>query len=213
VAPKNLPKGWALISISQLGEIQLGRQRSPKKLTGLHSKPYIRAANITNDGLKVSDILEMDFEGNELVRYRLEAGDIVLSEASGSADHVGKPALWKNEIPECYFQNTVIRLRPALVEHANYIFHVLKAYYLSGTFAKVGGGVGINHLSANKFSVLPFPLCSNEEQTQIIQELESRLSVVDQLEKTIEQSLQKSEALRQSILKKAFAGELVPQDH
>jgi len=52
------------------------------------------------------------------------------------------------------------------------------------------------------------PLCSNHEQQQIVREIESRLSVCDKLEQTIEDSLKKAEALRQSILKKAFAGEL-----
>lgn len=53
------------------------------------------------------------------------------------------------------------------------------------------------------------PICSREEQNKVIKEIESRLSVVDQLEQTIKENLQKAEALRQSILKKAFCGELV----
>ena len=56
------------------------------------------------------------------------------------------------------------------------------------------------------------PLCSREEQDHIIQQIDSRFSVVEQLERTIDDSLQKVEALRQSILKKAFEGKLVPQD-
>ena len=58
----------------------------------------------------------------------------------------------------------------------------------------------------------PVPLCSLEEQELIVAEIESRLSVADKAEETIEQSLQQAEALRQSILKKAFEGKLVPQD-
>ena len=50
------------------------------------------------------------------------------------------------------------------------------------------------------------------DQYAIMQEIESRLSVCDKLEETIEQSLLQAEALRQSILKQAFAGKLVPQD-
>lgn len=53
---------------------------------------------------------------------------------------------------------------------------------------------------------------SNYEQEQIVQEIESRLSICDQLEDTIMENLQKAEALRQSILKQAFEGKLVPQD-
>jgi len=51
-----------------------------------------------------------------------------------------------------------------------------------------------------------------EEQHAIVEEIEARLSVVDKLEETIETSLQQAQALRQSILKQAFAGKLVPQD-
>ena len=56
------------------------------------------------------------------------------------------------------------------------------------------------------------PICSPEEQGEIIQEIESRLSICDQLEATITENLQKAEAMRQSILKQAFEGKLVPQD-
>ena len=59
---------------------------------------------------------------------------------------------------------------------------------------------------------LLIPLCSLSEQQQIVAEIESRLSVCDKLEETITQSLLQAEALRQSILKQAFAGKLVRQD-
>ena len=52
-------------------------------------------------------------------------------------------------------------------------------------------------------------VCSLEEQNQIVQEIESRLSVADKMEESITQSLQQAEALRQSNLKKAFEGRLV----
>ena len=59
---------------------------------------------------------------------------------------------------------------------------------------------------------LPFPICSLQEQQALIQAIESRLSVADQSNQTITTSLQQSVALRQAILKKAFSGQLVPQD-
>jgi type I restriction enzyme S subunit len=51
-----------------------------------------------------------------------------------------------------------------------------------------------------------------EEQIKIVLEIESRLSVCNKIEESIEQGLQQAEALRQSILKNAFEGKLVPQD-
>ena len=59
---------------------------------------------------------------------------------------------------------------------------------------------------------ITIPVCSSEEQTKICHEIESCLSVADKIEESISQSLKQAEALRQSILKKAFSGELVPQD-
>jgi type I restriction enzyme, S subunit len=55
-------------------------------------------------------------------------------------------------------------------------------------------------------------VCPNREQDVVVQEIESRLSICDRLEAEIETNLKKAEALRQSILKQAFEGKLVPQD-
>jgi len=73
-------------------------------------------------------------------------------------------------------------------------------------------GVAQKKISLERFKSLKFPLPSLEEQEQIVEEIESRLSICDQLEATIIENLQKAEALRQSILKQAFEGKLVPQD-
>ena len=73
-------------------------------------------------------------------------------------------------------------------------------------------GVAQKKISLERFKSLKFPLPSLEEQEEIVQEIESRLSICDQLEATIIENLQKAEALRQSILKQAFEGKLVPQD-
>lgn len=59
---------------------------------------------------------------------------------------------------------------------------------------------------------LPFPEIPVEDQKNVLSEIESRLSVCDKLEQLVDENLAKAQALRQSILKKAFTGELVPQD-
>ena len=66
----------------------------------------------------------------------------------------------------------------------------------------------IQYLNKENCNSMPFPLCSITEQQTIVQEIESRLSVADKMEESITQSLQRAEALRQSILKKAFEGRL-----
>jgi len=206
-----LPDGWCWASVEQLGYVQLGRQRSPQNRSQDFPTKYIRAANITENGFELIDVLDMEFKPHEFKQYQLKDGDILLSEASGSPEQVGKPAVWRNQIPNCCFQNTVIRFRPIYLS-SEYFLLVFKNLYSNGFFSNISSGVGINHLSANKFSAIPVPLAPLEEQEEIVQEIESRLSICDQLEATIIENLQKAEALRQSILKQVFEGKLVPQD-
>lgn len=73
-------------------------------------------------------------------------------------------------------------------------------------------GTTMDVLNVGIIESLPFPLCSIEEQRTLITEVEARLSVVEKIEQEIEDNIQKSEALRQSILKKAFSGQLVAQN-
>ena len=78
--------------------------------------------------------------------------------------------------------------------------------------SKIRTTAGQSGVSGDDIKNIPVPFCQTDEQMQIVEILESKLSEVDQLELTIATSLQQSEALRQSILKKAFSGQLVPQD-
>ena len=209
---ESLPSGWLWLTAESVGIVQLGRQRSPKNRSKDYPTKYIRAANITEQGLDLDDVLDMDFLPHELSAYRLEKGDLVLSEASGSAAQVGKPAIWDNQIPNCCFQNTVIRHQPYCRDYAVYLLWLYRFFYVSGKFAQVAGGVGINHLSAFKFAQIALPLCSLAEQQEIVRLLEERFAAIEQQEREINSALNQAEMLRQSILKKAFTGQLVPQD-
>ena len=209
---ESLPSGWLWLTAESVGIVQLGRQRSPKNRSKDYPTKYIRAANITEQGLDLDDVLDMDFLPHELSAYRLEKGDLVLSEASGSAAQVGKPAIWDDQIPDCCFQNTVIRHQPYCRDYAAYLLWLYRFFYVSGKFAQVAGGVGINHLSAFKFAQIALPLCSLAEQQEIVRLLEERFVAIEQQEREINSALNQAEMLRQSILKNAFSGQLVPQD-
>lgn len=92
----------------------------------------------------------------------------------------------------------------------NYLLYFLR-YFVFNLIKKSTGTTfnAISKATLEGFKVLLFSL---SEQEQMVQEIESRLSVCDKLEDTIQQSLNKIEYLRQSILKKAFEGKLVSQD-
>jgi type I restriction enzyme S subunit len=72
-----------------------------------------------------------------------------------------------------------------------------------------GNQDSMRNIGQEKIRQIEFPFCPIEEQHNIVQEIESRLSVADKMEESITQSLQQAEALRQSILKKAFEGKLI----
>lgn len=207
----DLPDGWVWATVEQLGIVQLGRQRSPSKMHGISPVKYIRAANITELGVNLDDVLEMDFSDKEIETFKLKRGDILLTEASGSAEHVGRPAIWTKEDDVFCFQNTVIRFRSQGL-NTDFAFYTFLAYQKLGKFRQVSGGVGINHLSAGKFSNIAIHLPSLNEQQAITSILEALLDQVKNQSVALEQSLKQYAAQRKNILRAAFAGELVPQD-
>ncbi len=206
-----LPEGWVWASLSVIGEVRLGRQRSPKRAKGPHMRPYLRAANVTWHGLYLSDVKEMDFSPNEYETYRLHRGDILLAEASGSANEVGKPAIWDEQIEDCCFQNTLIRVR-VFPEVVLYLYYHLLSDARSGALGRAARGVGIHHLGAQRTESWVIALPPIGEQRRIVAEVERLLSVIQQTEAAVEANLTRAERLRQSILKQAFSGKLVPQD-
>ena len=186
-------EGWVWASLALIGEVRLGRQRSPKRATGPHMRPYLRAANVTWDGLDLSDVKEMDFSPREYETYRLRRGDILLAEASGSADEVGKPAIWADQVEGCCFQNTLIRVRafPGVVP---YLYYHLLSDARTGALGRAARGVGIHHLGAQRTESWMVALPPLAEQQRIAAEVERRLSVIQQAEAAVEANLARAGA-------------------
>lgn len=202
-----LPEGWCWATVEQLGAIQLGRQRSPINHEGPYMRPYLRAGNVTWDGLDLSDVMEMNFVPEEFARYVLKSGDILLSEASGSADEVGKPIIWRNQIDGCCFQNTLIRVQTTHVSVEYLHLHLFKDARL-GRLGQLAKGVGIHHLGAERLAQAPVAVPPLAEQMRIVDDVEQRLSVLNSQEIAVTTGLARANLLRQSILQRAFSGNL-----
>lgn len=203
-----LPPSWATVTVDRVGAVRLGRQRSPDKHTGEHSTKYLRAANIKPAGIDLTDVLTMDFTPSERIIFGLQLGDILLTEASGSSSQVGRAALWRGELAECCYQNTIIRFRPYAVT-PEYALTVFRHYMASGTFARLARGVGIQHLGASRFAGLAFPLPPLKEQTRIAKAVEDRLGEIRDAESHLRSALDHLDAQRKEIFAAAVHGELV----
>jgi type I restriction enzyme S subunit len=206
-----LPLGWRWMRIGEVGDVAVGRQRSPSKHTGRHATKYVRAANITPHGLDLTDLLEMDFTPAERAIFALEVNDVLLTEASGSGAQVGRAAIWKGEVDGCCYQNTVIRFRAHSVA-PEYALLVFRHYGASGVFAQAARGVGIQHLGASRFAMLPFPLPPLEEQERIVDEAQHRLDKAALQAEAVNASLNRLPEMEKELLAAAVAGELTPQD-
>lgn len=130
-------------------------------------RKYLRAANVGWSGLLLDDVKTMNFTDAEMAQFRLEPGDILLNEASGSPREVGKPAIWQGEIDECAFQNTLLRVRPQGDVDPRYLLHFFRHEAESGAFVRGARGTGIHHLGRAALAKWEVPLPPIEEQRRI----------------------------------------------
>lgn len=209
----SLPEGWVWTTIESVGDVLLGRQRAPQYLTGKYPHPYLRVANVFEDYIDFSDIKEMDFDPDDYEKYRLEPDDILINEGQ-SPELVGRSAIYKGGVDGLCFQKTLHRFRRfKSAPSAKFVQTIFLAYLYTGVFREAASlTVNIAHITLERIKPLRFPLPPLAEQERIVAEVERRLSVVKELEETIEVNERRAQRLRQSILKRAFEGRLVAQD-
>ena len=203
--PFTSPKGCSVVRIDEAGRVQLGRQRAPKYQTGKFTRPYVRVANVYEDEIDVSDLLSMDFDKRDFAQYRLEHGDILLNEGQ-STELVGRPAMWRNEITDCCFQNTLVRFQPERKRVLpDFALAVFLAYFREGNFAKISSKTSnVAHLGAARFSKMPFPLPPLPQQN----EFAARVSETRAVRAEQSAARRRLDDLFQSMLHRAFRGEL-----
>ena len=204
-----LPKGWFGARLGWMTcSVEYG---TSAKSSESGACPVLRMGNIQNGKFDWTDLVFTDDE-DEIEKYLLQEGDVLFNRTN-SPELVGKSAIFKSKQP-AIFAGYLIRVNQiAAIVESQYL-----NYFLNSHIAKQHGntvktdGVNQSNINGEKLVNYPFPFCSLEEQKVIVELLDAKLSEVDQLDQTITTSLQQAEALRQYILKKAFSGQLVPQD-
>lgn len=208
-----LPEGWCWASVDEVGDVLLGRQRAPQYLTGRWSHPYLRVANIKDDRVDFGDVEVMDFDDVHFEKYRLESGDILVSE--GQSPHlVGQSAIYRGGIDGLCFQKTLHRFRPiGCGPDSEFAQLVFRAHVRMRVFQNVASiTTNIAHLTLEKFKQSRFPLPPIAEQERILSEAQRYLSLADAVEDQVGVELKRIARLRQAVLKWAFEGKLVDQD-
>lgn len=206
-----LPVEWVWTKIRDVGHVQLGRQRAPKHHFGENMRPYLRVANVYEDRIDTSDVKEMNFSDYEFETFHLKFGDILLNEGQ-SKELVGRPAIFRDEIKNACFQNTLVRFRAFSGVLPEYALVVFLGYLNTGKFEKIARWTtNIAHLGAERFADLEFPLPPILEQKQIVVEVNRQLSIIQYMDNSITQACCRTGALRQSILKQAFEGKLLSE--
>ena len=177
------------------------------------SVPVYRIPNINYSygTIDHTDLKYATFIQDEIDSLRLCIGDILIIRSNGSISLVGRSAIVTGKDINGLFAGYLMRIRikdkmTILPQYLNFFLNTHSARYQIEQMAKSTSGV--NNINSDEICRIKIPVCSVDLQKDIIQEVERRLSVCDSIEKTVDTALQQAEAMRQSILKKAFEGEL-----
>ncbi len=208
-----LPEGWVWASLAQLTSIKGGVTVDKKReATDPLTVPYLRVANVQNGYLDLAQVKEIAVDREKIEQFLLKPGDILLNEG-GDRDKLGRGWVWGGEISPCIHQNHVFRARPLLPEMSSkFVSYYANAFGQPFFMRKGKQSVNLASISLTAISGLPVPLPPIDEQQEIVAALEARLHDLAAVVDAAETELTRSAALRQSILKDAFAGKLVPQD-
>ncbi len=198
-----LPEGRETVTLADVADSCLGKMLDKQKNKG-ELKPYLGNINVRWNSFDLDDLSEMRFEASEQARYGIVEGDLIICEGG----EPGRAAIWKGT-KEMMIQKALHRVRFGKRATAQYFLHYLFLIAQSKELQKYFTGTTIKHLTGGSLKKVTFPLAPLEEQHRIVQEIESRLSVCDAMEATLQTSLAQAEVLRQCILKRAFEGRLI----
>lgn len=193
--------------ITEYFDISSGLTKNSKRNTLELKMPYLRVANVYYNYLDLSEIKTIGVSENEIQQTLLKKNDLLFVEGNGSKSQIGRVAIWDGSIEKILHQNHIIKGRPNGSMLPNYALYYFMSYYGRNQILKVASSTsGLYTLSANKIRNLQIPYCDLAAQQKIISVIEEKTSVCKNIEQNVNQSLQQSEALRQSILKQAFEG-------
>jgi len=212
---EQLPSGWNIIALGDIiDSIEAGKsfrceERPPyENEVGILKVSAVTWGNFLEDESKtVTD------ESRINPNYFVKGGDFILSRAN-TLELVGNSVIVNSISKTLMLSDKTLRINFAKDVSKKYILYFLRTRQGRNQIEKLATGnqVSMRNIGQARIKQIECPLPKTlPEQQQIVQEIESRLSVCDKMEQSIAESLEKSNALRQSILKKAFEGKLLSE--
>lgn len=205
---EGLPDKWAWRSLSELADhITDGTHKTPNYTA--NGVPFLSAKDIYDFRTHFEDTRFISAAEHEELskRCNVERGNVLITK-SGT---IGRVAVVDTDVTFSLFESVA---NVPVYNLMNPQFVCLAAYFVIETFfgRRNQKGVAVRHLHLEDIRRLPIPIMDRQEQDEIVRLVESIFSQVEQLENDIGKQFQRIEALRQSVLRQAFSGQLVPQD-
>ena len=210
-----LPDGWGWVKVDQLLDFDPFSLKAGPFGSALKKSSYVKKGfkiygqeQVIRNDSSYGNYYISEEKYKELITCKVKPKDVLIS----LVGTVGKVLVLPDKIEPGVINPRLIKIslntKSMLPDFFSYYF---ESAFLKNLYATKTHGATMDILNLGIIKDLPFPFCSINEQQAIVFEIETRLSVCDKLEQTIEDSLKKAEALRQSILKKAFEGELTKE--
>jgi len=203
-----LPDGWMWSNFDQVSQrVTVGYVGPMKEEYIDHGIPFLRSQNVRSNRFDSDGLKQISPEFHQQIKKStLYPNDIVVVRSG----NVGVSCVIPEFLKEANCSDLVI------VKQPYGILPALGAYYMNSTALRLVNakkvGVALTHFNTKSMAEMVVPLPPLEEQKSLLTEIERLFSIADEIEQTISTSLRQAESLRQSILKRAFEGRLVPHN-
>lgn len=210
----DLPDSWCATYLGNLSYVQGGIQKTPKRKPVKNFYRYVTVANVYRGFLKLDQLSSFELSKNEFRQLKLQNNDLLIVEGNGSAKEIGRCAIWRDNVEDCVHQNHIIRSRPIkeVIENEYSLLFLNSNFGIKIMMDVASTTSGLFTLSVSKVNNLPIPVPPLEEQKEIVRQVEKLFALADKLEDHYKRAKEHVDKLSQSVLAKAFRGELVPQD-
>lgn len=194
------------VKLAEIAAVSSGITKGRKAAGELRDVPYLAVANVQAGHLLLDAVKEIAVTEAEFERYRLEYGDVVLTEG-GDPDKLGRGTIWRNEIAGCIHQNHIFKVRfnedaPVTPEFfSSYLqSNSAKSYFLRSAKQTTG----IASINMTQLRRLPVPTPDAHLQQVFAQ----NLLKIAKNEARVESALSLDRELFASLQYRAFRGEL-----